>query len=97
MAELDQELQKEETAYAAEKEGLLALEKEHRQLERALEEALSRRDKAQDKLSSIKTNKEYQAALHEIEGIKEAIKKQEDEILEIMEQSDTLKKHAEKN
>jgi hypothetical protein len=96
MAELDQELQKEETAYAAEKEGLQALEKEHRQLERALEEALSRRDKSQDKLSSVKTNKEYTAALHEIEGIKEAIKKQEDGILEVMEQSDTLKKTLKK-
>ena len=96
MAELDQELQKEETAYTAEKEGLQALEKEHRQLERALEEALSRRDKSQDKLSSVKTNKEYTAALHEIEGIKEAIKKQEDKILEVMEQSDTLKKTLKK-
>jgi uncharacterized protein len=91
IAALDQELQKEEADYAGEKEGLQALDKEHRRLERAVEEAISRRDKAQDKLFSVKTNKEYTAALHEIEGIKEAIKKQEDGILDVMVQTDTLK------
>ena len=91
IAELDQALQKEESEYTAGKEGLQNLEKEHRRLERALEEAISRREKAQDKLFSVKTNKEYTAALHEIEGIKDAIKKQEDSILEVMEQTDTLK------
>jgi len=92
MAELDQELQKEETAYAEEKEGLQSLDKEHRGMERALEEAISRRGKAQDKLFAVKTNKEYTAALQEIEGIKEAIKKQEDGILDVMEQTDAIKK-----
>jgi len=92
IAALDQELQKEETAYAEEKEGLQRLDKEHRSLERALEEAISRRGKAQDKLFLVKTNKEYTAALQEIEGIKEAIKKQEDGILEVMEQTEALKK-----
>jgi predicted nucleic acid-binding Zn-ribbon protein len=92
IAALDQELQKEEAAYAEEKEGLQRLDKEHRSLERALEEAISRRGKAQDKLLAVKTNKEYTAALQEIEGIKQAIRTQEDAILEVMEQTETLKK-----
>jgi uncharacterized protein len=91
IAALDQELQKEEAAYAGEKEGLQNLDKEHRRLERAVEEAISHRSKAQDKLFAVKTNKEYTAALHEIEGINEAIKKQEDGVLEVMVQTDTLK------
>jgi uncharacterized protein len=96
ISELDQELQKEEAAYAAEKEGLQNLDKEHRHLERAVDEAISHRNKAQDKLFAVKTNKEYTAALHEIEGIKEAIKKQEDGILEVMVQTDTLKTELKK-
>jgi uncharacterized protein len=96
MAALDQELQKEEAAYTAEKEGLQNLDKEHRRLERAVEEAISHRSKAQDKLFAVKTNKEYTAALHEIEGINEAIKKQEDGILEVMVQTDTLKTELKK-
>ena len=65
-------------------------------MDRVLEEMLGRRDKAQDKSFAVKTNKAYQAALQEIEGIKEAIKKQEDELLDIMEKTDTLKAQLKK-
>ena len=93
---LEEALQREEQLCAREKEDFQNLEKEHRSLERALEEMLGRRDKAQDKSLAVKTNKEYQAALQEIEGIREAIKKQEDELLDIMEKSDALKAQLKK-
>lgn len=94
---IEHELTGEEGTFAKQKEELQNLEKEHRRLERALDDVLGRRGKAQDKLFSIKTNKEYQAALQEIEGIKESVKKQEDEILEIMEQMESLRGALKKN
>jgi hypothetical protein len=90
-ARMDEELKREADTVVKEKEDLQNLEKEHRRIERALEELQTRREKAQDKLFSIKTNKEYQAALHEIETIKQSIQKQEDEILEIMVKLDSVK------
>jgi hypothetical protein len=97
IAQLEEALQREEAIFANEQETLQKLEKEHRSKERQLEDLLGRKDKAQDKLFAIKTNKEYQAALQEIEGIKEAIRKQEDELLEIMEQIDGLKTQLKKS
>jgi predicted nucleic acid-binding Zn-ribbon protein len=88
---LEESLQREEEVCAREKESFQNLEKEHRRLERVLEEMNGRREKAQDKSLAVKTNKEYQAALQEIEGIREAIKKQEDELLDIMVKTDVLK------
>jgi predicted nucleic acid-binding Zn-ribbon protein len=88
---LENELKNEEDTVTKEKEDLQNLEKEHRRLERALEELQGRKEKAQDKLFSIKTNKEYQAALHEIEGIKDSVQKQEDEILTILIKLDSVK------
>jgi len=40
----------------------------------------------------VKTNKEYQALLTEIEGIKEATSREEEEILQVLEEIDELKK-----
>ncbi len=96
IAQLEGALQREETFFAKERETLQELEKEHRSKERLLEELLGRKDKAQDKLFAIKTNKEYQAALQEIETIKESIRKQEDELLEIMERMDGVKAQLKK-
>ncbi len=88
---LENELKNEEDTVIKEKEDLQNLEKEHRRLERTLEELQGKKEKAQDKLFSIKTNREYQAALQEIEGIKESIQKQEDEILTILIKLDSMK------
>ncbi len=45
--------------------------------------------KSKGKLTSVKTNKEYQALLKEIEDLKTANSNTEDQMLEILEQSDT--------
>ena len=47
--------------------------------------------KIEDKLLSIKTNKEYQAALHEIENITGLISKKEDDVIEIMDNIESAK------
>ena len=41
----------------------------------------------------VKTNKEYQALLTEIEAIKEASSREEEEILRLMDEIDELKKN----
>ena len=49
-------------------------------------------DKSQEKLRSVKTNKEYQSSLKEIDDIKAANSKLEDEMLEILEKLDVAEK-----
>ena len=52
--------------------------------------------KAKQRLTAVKTNKEYQAALKEIEAIEKQNAKIEEEILTIMEEADVLKARHEK-
>lgn len=52
--------------------------------------------KAKERLTEVKTNKEYQAALKEIEVIENQNSKLEEEILIFMEQSDQIKRSLEK-
>ena len=52
--------------------------------------------KAKERLTSVKTNKEYQASLKEIEAIEKRNSKIEEEILIIMEENDRLKVDLEK-
>jgi uncharacterized protein len=67
------------------------LEAQKRSKEREVETAEARLKDFQGKLSAIKTNKEYQAALKEISETKKLNKAMEDQILEIMTQLDGLK------
>jgi uncharacterized protein len=67
------------------------LENQKRSKEREVETAEIRLKDFQGKLSAIKTNKEYQAALKEIAETKKLNKAMEDQILEIMTQLDALK------
>ncbi|MEF3168897.1 MAG: hypothetical protein K6360_06135 [Deltaproteobacteria bacterium] len=77
--------------------GLVALEERRRELqgkkteiEDELELDQVRLGKSQTKLTSIKTNREYQALLKEIEEIKKTNKAREDEILAILEELDGI-------
>lgn len=67
------------------------LEDQKRSKEREVEIAEIRLKDFQGKLSAIKTNKEYQAALKEISETKKLNKAMEDQILELMTQLDALK------
>lgn len=72
------------------KERLEGLQRERRQKEKDLEVEVERIKKAEEKLSSSKTNKEYQAAMKEIEAAKKVNSEKEDEILLLMEEIDAL-------
>ncbi len=66
-------------------ENLNALKKERRQVETDIDDMATRIKKSNEKLSTIKTNKEYRAALKEIDELGEEKARLEDRLLEIME------------
>lgn len=65
-------------------------EKEKRDLEAALEDSEAHLKDRETKLYSIKTNKEYQAAIKEVADGKRANKEREDAILKIMEKNEQI-------
>jgi hypothetical protein len=70
------------------------LEKKKREKERAVEEVNERIGKLKAKTADIKTNKEYQALLKEIESVEHDRSSIEDEILAIMEDTDAIGKQV---
>ncbi|UCD71910.1 MAG: hypothetical protein JSW70_02650 [Syntrophobacterales bacterium] len=93
---LDEKLASEKEMFKQRGERIELLEKERRQKEGDLELEQERMRKAQSKLYDVKTNKEYQALLAEIETLKEINSQREIEILEIMDEVDELKREYKK-
>jgi predicted nucleic acid-binding Zn-ribbon protein len=92
MKGLDEKLASEKEMSNEKKERIELLEKERRQKEGDLELEQERMKRAQSKLYDVKTNKEYQALLMEIETLKEINSQREIEILEVMDEIDELKR-----
>lgn len=90
--EIEALLQEKKTALEGKSGESARLEKTKRDKEGEVALAEARLTEFQTKLSQIKTNKEYQAALKEIAETKKSDKAIEDEILELMTRIDTLKK-----
>lgn len=61
-----------------------------REVEKDVAAVQSRLSKYKDQLMEVKTNKEYQAMQHEIATATEAVRLQEDRVLEFMEEAETL-------
>jgi len=75
-----------------EREKIESLEKERRRKEGNLNLEQEKIKRAEGRMFEVKTNKEYQALLSEIEAIKEANSREEEEILQVMDEIDELKK-----
>ena len=97
LAELPRRRQEVETALAEErsrldgfKEGLDGSQKARRRLEAELQDFETKRSKYKSQLMEVKTNKEYTAMLHEIEGVEREIRGREDLILGEMEKAEAL-------
>ena len=90
LASLEEEFQKEEEKLKAERTGLEKLQKDRRQKEKDLEEEIDRVKKAEARVFEIKTNKEYQAVLKEIETAKKLNRQREEEILGILERFEEM-------
>jgi predicted nucleic acid-binding Zn-ribbon protein len=61
-----------------------------REIEKEVSAVQTRLSKYKDQLMEVKTNKEYQAMQHEIASAQDAIRVQEDRILERMEEAESL-------
>jgi len=94
--ELDERLKSEKETILQEKERLRLLEKERRRKEGELNEEGEKIKKTKGRLFDVKTNKEYQALLHEIELMESSSDRKEDEILAILEETDELRKTVSK-
>jgi uncharacterized protein len=89
-AELDAGLAEERARLDAARTALDACQKARRQHEQSLQDLEAKRSKYKGQLMDVKTNKEYTAMLHEIEGVERDIREREDQILAEMERAETL-------
>jgi predicted nucleic acid-binding Zn-ribbon protein len=71
---------------------LKSAKKLRRDLEREVEDLEGRKVKSNQKLLEVKSNKEYQAILKEIDDIEALVRGREDKIIEDMESADDLKR-----
>jgi predicted nucleic acid-binding Zn-ribbon protein len=88
---LDEKQKVEREKVQKEKERIDSLEKERRRKESQLGMEQERVKKTEGKMLEVKTNKEYQALLTEIENLKGTNNREEEEILQLLEEIDDLK------
>jgi predicted nucleic acid-binding Zn-ribbon protein len=93
---LDENQSIESERIQKDREKIELLEKERRRKEGHLNMEQEKIKRAEGRMFDVKTNKEYQALLSEIEGIKEANSREEEEILQVMDEIDELKKDLSK-
>ena len=89
---LESELQRIKAEYQARTAHSKELSNHRRTLEGQVDLNRSKLTRLKDQLMSVKTNKEYTAMLHEIQAAEDAIRTEEDKILEVMEQMEILEK-----
>jgi predicted nucleic acid-binding Zn-ribbon protein len=88
--ELDERLGGERARLDAARAALEGATKARKAHEAAVQDLEARRSKYKGQLMDVKTNKEYTAMLHEIEGVERDIRTREDHILEEMERIESL-------
>jgi uncharacterized protein len=93
IARLEETVRKEEEKVTLERTEIEKLQKERRKKEKELEEEVEKVKKTEARMFEIKTNKEYQAVLKEIEGSKKLNRQREEEILEILERYEEMQKN----
>ena len=95
LKQMDEELLAVRQKIEKEKEIIDELEKERRKKEKELEVEKEKIKKLEVRLYDVKTNKEYQALLKEIEAAKETNDRTEEDVLVLMEKVEDLKKDYE--
>jgi hypothetical protein len=94
LAKLDETLQVFCADFEKDQKALEELNKAHKEREEKLKRGLENLKKTRERLSEVKTNKEYQAMLKEIEVNESKNSTMEDEILIIMDKLDQIKKQV---
>lgn len=93
---LDEKQKVETERIQKEREKIDGLEKERRWKEGQLSLEQEKIKKTEGKMFEVKTNKEYQALLTEIDSLKGANSKEEEEILQLLDEIDELKRSLSK-
>ena len=88
--EIDDRLAGERSRLDTAKAALEGSLKARKQNEASVQDLETKRSKYKGQLMEVKTNREYTAVLHEIEGVERDIKAREDVILEEMERAEAL-------
>jgi predicted nucleic acid-binding Zn-ribbon protein len=96
MKKLDEKQKVEKERIEKDKEKIESLEKMRRQKEGQLNLEQEKIKRAEAKMFEVKTNKEYQALLSEIDAIKEGNSRMEEEILRVMDEIDELRRDLSK-
>jgi predicted nucleic acid-binding Zn-ribbon protein len=96
MKKLEEKQNIEKGRIQKEREKIELLEKERRQREGRLNLEQDKIKRAEGRMFEVKTNKEYQALLNEIDALKKACSKEEEEILQVLDEIDELKKNLSK-
>ena len=94
--EVESPLREAEKHFKGVQEMLDSLEKKKREKEHALDDIIGTIDKIKNRVTEIKTNKEYQAHLKEIESVEKERSHVEDEILIIMEEMESASQKVKK-
>ena len=87
---IEERLGRDRAHLDAARAALEASQKARKQNETSVQDLETKRSKYRGQLMEVKTNKEYTAVLHEIEGVEREIKAREDVILEEMEKAEGL-------
>ena len=94
---LDARLQSARDVVSLVKARLAAAQEKRRAEEKEVSSVQTRLARYKDQLLEVKTNREYQAMLHEIEAAQTDIRTREDRILEVMMESDELATEVKKS
>jgi predicted nucleic acid-binding Zn-ribbon protein len=90
--EFEEDFAGKKAVFEEEGERLEALKKERRTLEQVVQDLESKMEKSRIKLSNIKSNKEYTAALKEIGDLERERGRYEEDILQMMEEIELMEK-----
>ena len=96
ISKLEGRLEEFVRSFEKNKEIIDELNREYRTCESDVQINLEKIQKSQEKLRSVKTNKEYQSSLKEIEDLKTINSKIEDKMLEVLEQIEDAEKDFDK-
>ncbi len=101
LEDIDENIKKEEDAFQREKDDFETIQKDKRQQEGNLQLLQSKLEKYKEQSMAVKSNKEYQAILQEIELCEKEIEKAEEDVIvkmyEIEKLESELKKDEEKH
>ncbi|MBT8405995.1 MAG: hypothetical protein KJP05_00940 [Deltaproteobacteria bacterium] len=92
IAVLEEEEKNTEATLVEKQQMLESILKSHRELEREVDDFEGRKAASKQKLIGVKSNKEYQATLKEIDDIEGLVRGREDQIIEQMETAESLEK-----